>query len=230
MRRNNRVLRIPDPELLAEVISEELYDKIVEAGVILVIDADGTFIDSVPMYCHWLSRKLKREIKPSDVTRYDFKNINSDALGMLQESVFPNARMHKNLPLIEGAEEASTEINEHCVAIIILTARPPKWPLIRVTVANFASHKIPFDLLIFSRRKREIVKALKRLGCHVVVVDDDPNVIAGIARLKGVTAIIFTAYYNLYLNRKGVIRAGTTPDDPEKWSVVVGEVLKRRKN
>lgn len=230
MGKDDRVLIVPDPALLADLIPEELFEKISDAGVCVVSDADGTLIDSVPMYCRWLSRKLKRKVKPPDVTRYDFKNIHPDALGMLQETVFPNARMHKDLPIIDGAPEACAKIDEHCVPIIILTARPPKRSLVRVTVANLESGEIPFDLIIFSRNKKEIIKAIKRLGCHVIVVDDDPEVSASIAHLKGVTSIVFTAHYNLRLKRKGVVRAGETPDDPEKWPVVVREVLKRLKD
>jgi ribosomal protein L30/L7E len=230
MGRRAPVLVAPDPILLAELIPEWLFEKIVDAGVILISDADGTVVDSVPFYCRWLSRKLKQRIDPSEITRYDFKDVHPDALGMLQESVFTSARMHRDLPLTEGAKEALTRLSEAGVPIIILTARPVRnSSLVRATANHLRKGGVPFDLLIFSRRKREIVKALKRLDrrVHAVVVDDDPNVARDIAHLKNVTAIIYTATYNLRLKREGVVRAGETPGDPHKWSVVVEEVLKR---
>ncbi|OGC44508.1 hypothetical protein A2V54_01855 [candidate division WWE3 bacterium RBG_19FT_COMBO_53_11] len=49
--------------------------------------------------------------------------------------------------------------------------------------------------------------AIKNLGCRVIMVDDDPKVIAAVSRLAGVTAIIFDARYNRRLRRKNVIRA-----------------------
>lgn len=227
MGKRAQVLIGPDPKLLHERISQKLYDAIVEAGVCLISDVDGTIVDSVPMYCTWLSKKLRHPIEPRNITSYDFTNIDRMALGMLQERVFPNARMHADLPLIEGARETLTKISGRQVPIIVLTARPMKESLVRTTVKHLKKNGIPFDLLIFSREKKAIIQAIKRLGCHVIVVDDDPGVIVSTYRLTDLTPIIFTAHYNTYLDRKGVVRAGETPDDPEKWPVVVREVLKR---
>ncbi|GMR19277.1 MAG: hypothetical protein BMS9Abin34_409 [Patescibacteria group bacterium] len=197
-----QVLVAPDPELLLDLFSEELFNKIVSTKLCLVVDDDGTISDSHPMYISWLARKLKRPINPKDNFRYDFLDIDPQALGMLKASVFRNARMHRNLPVIEGASEALQEIADAEVAVIILTARPMMRSMVKATRAHKEKKGIPFDLLIFSRRKKEIVQVLKRLGCHVVVVDDDPRVVAEVCDLANVTAVIFEAPYNRRLKRR----------------------------
>jgi uncharacterized HAD superfamily protein len=76
--------------------------------------------------------------------------------------------------------------------------------------------------MIFSPRKKEIVKAIRKLGgCRVIMVDDNPEVIASISSLADVTAIIFDARYNRRLCRKNVIRA-----KPKGKKTAWDEVLK----
>ena len=201
------MLRAPDPRLLSELIPEDVFRKITQQRLCFVVDDDGTISDSNPMYIEWLARELKRPLRIEDYTRYDFSNIDRQALGMLKAAVFGNPRLHRHLPVIPGALEALREVYDKKIAIVILTARPPQEGMVRATRDHKLDHKIPFDLLIFSRRKKEIVMAIKNLGCRVIMVDDDPKVIAAVSRLAGVTAIIFDARYNRRLRRKNVIRA-----------------------
>lgn len=217
----------PDPELLLELFSDEFFKKIVESNICLVVDDDGTISDSLSVYVEWLSRKLRRPIQVEECRRYDFLDIDPQALGMLKAEVFPNAKLHKGLPIIKGAVEALSQIAEAGVPIVILTARPMLRSMIAVTKKHKEDNGIPFDLLIFSCRKKEIIKAIKTLGCQVVVVDDDPKVAIGTYRLKGVTAILFSAFYNMHIERKGMVRAGDEPEDHDGWSVVLKEVLSR---
>ena len=217
----------PDPDLLLELFSDEIFNKIVESNICLVVDDDGTISDSLPIYVEWLSRKLRRPVQVEDCKRYDFLDIDPQALGMLKTEVFPNAKLHKDLPIIKGAAEALGKIAEAGVPIVILTARPMLRSMIAATKKHKESNGIPFDLLIFSRRKREIIKAIKRLGCQVVIVDDDPNVAVETYRLKDVTVILFSAFYNMHIERKGIVRAGDGPVNHDGWSVVLEEVFKR---
>jgi len=203
--KRNRALRAPDPRLLLDLLPDELFRKITEAKFCLIVDDDGTISDSHPMYIDWLARKLKRPLKPEDNTRYDFLDIDPQALGMLKAGVFGNARMHRHLPVIPGAVSALREISKKGIPIVILTARPPQKEMVRVTYDHKVDHRIPFDLMIFSRRKKEIVKAIKHLVREVVLVDDDPNVVTAASSLKGVTALLFFAFYNQRTRRKGVV-------------------------
>ena len=198
-----RVLLAPDPDLLLDLISEDLFAKIVSKKLCLIVDDDGTISDSHPMYIGWLAEKLKRPLRPEDNTRYDFLDIDPQALGMLVASVFKNARMHRNLPVIEGAVETLSAISGMGIAIVILTARPPTRSMAKATADHKKEHGVPFDLLIFSRRKKEIIKSIKKLGCHVMVVDDDPKVFKGVRRLVNVTALLFDACYNRKLKGAG---------------------------
>jgi len=193
---HHRVLLAPDPDLLLDLIPNELFSKIIAQKLCLVVDDDGTISDSHPMYVGWLAEKLKRPIRPEDNTRYDFLDIDPQALGMLIGSVFSNARLHRNLPVIEGAAETLSAISGMGIAVVILTARPPTRSMAKATAAHKKENGISFDLLIFSRRKKEIIQAIKKMGCHVVVVDDDPNVFKAVRRLVNVTAILFAAFYN----------------------------------
>lgn len=209
MNEHYRVLIAPDPELLLDLISEELFNKIVDAKLCLIVDDDGTISDSHKMYVDWLARVLKRPINPEDNYRYDFLDIDPQALGMLQASVFKNASMHRNLSLIEGVSEVLQEIAGLGIAVIILTARPPTRSMARATQKHKEKNEIPFDLLIFSRRKKEIIKAIKRIGSHIVVVDDDPSVAAGVCNLTKITAVLFDSCYNRRLKRRNVQRVKT---------------------
>jgi hypothetical protein len=234
--KDTRILVMPDPESLAEIVPKDFFDKAAQAGGCLVVDVDGTLIDSIPMLCSWLGRRLNCEILPSDVKRYDFSDIHQDALGMLQEHVFPNAAMYRSLPLVCGAKEVIDQIAGYGIPIVILTSRPVNGQLdelVGATVDNIMEHGIPFDLLAFSRDNKGVfVKALGGLGGGVtVVVDDDPDVITAVARLKEARPVILTASYNLELVLDGVFRAGKNPDDPEKWTAVqriVRQFLKSR--
>ena len=206
MNKRPRVLLAPDPRLLPELFPEELCAKITKARLCFVIDDDGTISDSFPPYADWLTRKLGRPVNPEDCTRYDFSDIDRRALGMLKVGVFSNAGMHRNLPLVPGAAEALQEIYQEGIAIVILTARPPSEEMKRATYDHKVRNQIPFDLMIFSPRKKEIIKAIKKLGCRVVVVDDDPSVITSVYQLAGVVAILFGARYNEHIKREGLIR------------------------
>lgn len=206
MSARRRVLLAPDPRLLLELFPEEICAKITKAKLCFVIDDDGTISDSFPMYVDWLARKLKRPLRVEDCTRYDFSDIDRRAVGMLKVGVFPNARMHRDLPLVPGATEALREIHREGIPVVILTARPPQNGMVRVTRRHKADHGIPFDLLIFSRRKKAIVKEIRKLGCQVVVVDDDPAVAVAVSRLAGVVTILFGARYNEHIKRDGIIR------------------------
>lgn len=201
-----RVLLAPDPRLLLELFPELLCTKIIKAKLCFVIDDDGTISDSHPMYIEWLARKLKRSLKSEDNVRYDFLDIDRQALGMLKTGVFGNAKMHRDLPLIPGAVEALQAIREEGIAIVILTARPPQNGMIRATYDHKVRNRVPFDIMIFSRRKKEIIKEIKKLGCQVVVVDDDPSVVKSVYQLAGVVAILFGAPYNQHIKREGLIR------------------------
>lgn len=209
MNKRNRVLLAPDPRLLLDLFPDELFRKIMQAKLCFVIDDDGTISDSHSMYISWLARKLKRPIKPEDNTRYDFLDIDPQALGMLKAAVFGNPRLHRHLPVIPGAVKALQEIYRKEIAVIILTARPPQEGMVRATYDHKVGHNIPFDLLIFSRRKKDIVKAIRKIGCEVVVVDDDPNVVVAVSELVGIVAILFDAVYNRHIHREKVIRAKT---------------------
>ena len=215
-----RVLRAPDPRLLSELIPEDVFRKITQQGLCFVVDDDGTISDSNPMYIEWLARELKRPLRIEDYTRYDFSNIDRQALGMLKAAVFGNPRLHRHLPVIPGALEALREVHDKKIAIVILTARPPQEGMVRATHDHKVDRKIPFDLMIFSRKKKDIIKALKDLGCWVIVVDDDPKVIAAVSQLASVTAIIFDAPYNRRMHREKVVRV-------KRWEEVL-TILRRK--
>ena len=225
MGKRRRVLLAPDPRLLLDLLPDELFRKIVKAKLCFVVDDDGTISDSTPMYVDWLARKLKRPLTVADYTRYNFSNIDKRALGMLEIGVFPKPHLHRHLPVVPGAARALQEISKSGVPIIILTARPPQEGMVRATYDHKVDHKIPFDLMIFSRKKKDIIKALKKPGCKVVVVDDDPKVITAASRLTDVTAIIFDAPYNQRVRRENVIRAEKR-GDRIAWDEVL-RVVKR---
>lgn len=206
MNKRQRVLLAPDPRLLLELFPEELCAKITKARLCFVIDDDGTISDSFQMYIDWLARKLKRSLDLKDCIRYDFSDVDRRALGMLKIGVFSNAGMHRNLPLVPGAAEALREISQEGIPIVILTARPPSEEMKQATYNHKVRNQIPFDLMIFSRRKKEIVKEIKKLCRQVVVVDDDPAVILSVFQLVGVVAILFGARYNEHTKREGLIR------------------------
>lgn len=220
MSERRRVLRAPDPRLLLELIPEDVFRKITQKGICFVVDDDGTISDAHPMYIEWLARRLKRPLKPEENTRYDFLDIDSQALGMLKVGVFGNAKMHRHLPVIAGAATVLQEIFKSGIPMVILTARPPQPGMVRATYDHKVDHKIPFDLMIFSRKKKDIVKALKRLGCQVIVVDDDPRVIAEVSQLVDVTAVLFDAPYNRRMHRENVIRAKPNGDQTA-WDEVL---------
>jgi phosphoglycolate phosphatase-like HAD superfamily hydrolase len=221
-----RILVAPDPKSLAKIIPKDFLEKAAQAGVFLIVDADGTLIDLIPTLCSWLGRELGCVVIPSDVREYDFSNIHPNALGIFQERVFSNAEIYWELPLTPGAKEMVGWVVSRSVPLLVLTSRPatePGDPLVEVTVASLREHEIPFDLLIFSQDKGEVIEALQEClgrGVVVVVVDDDPKVIAAVSRLEGVVAVIFTTSYNLNLRLSGTYRAGKYPDDPDKWKVV----------
>jgi len=224
-----QTLVAPDPELLLELLSDDFFRKIMESKICLIVDDDGTISDSLQLYVDWLSRKLRRPIKIEECERYDFLDIDPQALGMLKTEVFSDSKLHRGLPVINGAAEVLGKIAEAGVPIIILTARPMLRSMVIATRKHKEDNNIPFDLLIFSRRKKEIIKAIKKLGCHVVVVDDDPKVAIETYRLSDVTAILFSAFYNMHVERKGIVRAGENPEGHDGWSVVLEEVLERHK-
>lgn len=217
------MLRVPDPYLLLDVFPDELFRKITKAKICLVVDDDGTISDSHSMYIDWLARELKRPLKPEDNIRYDFLDIDRQALGMLKSGVFGNARLHRHLPIIPGAAAAMQEISKTGIPIVILTARPPREEMVRATYDHKVEHKIPFDLMIFSRRKKEIVKAIKKMGCLMVVVDDDPKVVIAVSSLTDVTALLFFAFYNQDTHRKRVIPV-------KNWGEVLAILRRKIKN
>ncbi|MEX0887849.1 MAG: hypothetical protein WDZ67_00525 [Patescibacteria group bacterium] len=194
--------------MLHELIPEDVFLKITRQGFCFVVDDDGTISDSNPMYVDWLARKLKRPLTIADYTRYDFSNIDKRALGMLIEGVFPKPHLHRHLPVIGGALAALQEIHSGLkLPVVILTARPPSPGMVRATYDHKVEKKVPFDLMIFSRHKKEIVQALRKTtDCRVILVDDDPNTIAAVSSLKGVTAIVFDTLYNRRLRRKSASR------------------------
>lgn len=212
----HRVLLAPDPDLLLDLIPNDLFFKIVDRKLCLVVDDDGTISDTHPMYIAWLAEKLKRPLRPEDNTQYDFLDIDPQALGMLKASVFGNARMHRSLPLIEGAAETISAISGMGIAVVILTARPPTPSMKKATAAHKKENGVPFDLMIFHRRKKEIIQVLKhKLECRVVVVDDDPNVFRSVRRLVNVTALLFAAFYNRRIGGKARV---------ESWDEVLAVV------
>jgi len=218
--KRRRVLRAPDPRLLSELIPEDVFRKITQQGLCFVVDDDGTISDTNPMYIEWLARELKRPLRIEDYTHYDFSNIDRRALGMLMAAVFGNPQLHRHLPVIPGAVKVLKEIARKGIPIVILTARPPQEGMVRATHDHKVDRKIPFDLMIFSRKKKDIIKALKDLGCWVIVVDDDPKVIAAVSQLASVTAIIFDAPYNRRMHREKVIRV-------KRWEEVL-TILRRK--
>ena len=211
----------PDPRLLLELLPDELFHKITQSRLCFVVDDDGTISDSNPMYIDWLAHKLKRPLTLADYTRYDFSNIDKRALGMLIEGVFGKPRLHRHLPVIPGSVKVLQEIYKSGIPVVILTARPPTEGMKGATEAHKRDHKIPFDLMIFSRKKKDIIRALKKPGCRVIVVDDDPRVITAVSQLADVTAILFDAPYNRRLHRENVIRA-----KPKGEQTAWDEVLK----
>ena len=206
MNQRHRVLLAPDPRLLLELFPDSLCTKIAQAGLCFVIDDDGTISDSHSMYISWLARKLHRPLRPEDNKRYNFSDVHPQALGMLKAAVFGSPRMHIDLPVIPGAVAALQEIHEKKIAIVILTARPPQDGMVRATRSHKENSRIPFDIMIFSRRKKEIIKEIRKISRQVVVVDDDPSVITSVFRLTGVMAILFGATYDEHIKRDGLIR------------------------
>ena len=228
MGKRRRVLLAPDPRLLLELFPEELFHKITQIKICVVVDVDGTYTDSDPMYLAWLSEKLRRSIKSH--TRYDFRDIDLAARGMLLASVFSNARMHADLPLIAGAKQALKKIRGMGVPIVILTARPTSRSMVRVTEEHAKKNGIPFDLMIFSRHKKEIIQAIKReMGCHVVVVDDDPNVAQGVGGLVNVTTLLFSASYNEFLKSSKIKRVKDKPGETA-WEEVLKIIRRQVRN
>jgi uncharacterized HAD superfamily protein len=227
--KQRRVLLAPDPRLLLELLPDEMFRKIRQSRFCFVVDDDGTISDSNPMYIDWLARKLKRPLTLADYTRYDFSNIDKRALGMLIEGVFGKPRLHRHLPVIPGSVKALQEISKSGIPVVILTARPPTEGMRGATEAHKRDHRVPFDLMIFSSKKKDIIKALRKPGCRVIVVDDDPKVIAAAARLIGVTAIIFDAPYNERMRRENVIRAKEKDGRPA-WDGVLKVVQKLIRN
>jgi len=221
--KRRRVLLAPDPRLLPDLLPDELFRKITQSGLCFVVDDDGTISDSSPMYVDFLARRLKRPLTVADYTLYDFSNIDKRALGMLIEGVFGKPRLHRHLPVIAGAAHALQEISKLGIPIVILTARPPTEGMKGATEAHKRDHKIPFDLMIFSRKKKDIIKAFKKLGCRVIVVDDDPKVISAVSQLTDVIAVVFDALYNRRLRRENVIRT-------KAWSEVLKVVQKLLRN
>jgi len=226
-----RALLAPDPRLLLDLFPESLCTKISQAGLCFVIDDDGTISNSHPMYIDWLARKLHRPLRPEDNKHYNFSDVHPQALGMLKVGVFGKPRMHIDLPVVPGAVEALREIHRKGIPILILTARPPRSGMVRATYRHKRNHRIPFDIMIFSPRKKEIIKAIKRISRQVVVVDDDPSVATSIYQLTGVFAILFGASYNEHINRDGLVRVdkknGNTAWD-EVLSIVRRKVMNGR--
>ena len=229
MGKRRRVLLAPDPRLLPDLLPDELFRKITQSGLCFVVDDDGTISDSSPMYVDFLARRLKRPLTVADYTLYDFSNIDKRALGMLIEGVFGKPRLHRHLPVIPGSVKALQEISKSGIPVVILTARPPTEEMRGATEAHKRDHKVPFDLMIFSSKKKDIIKALRKPGCRVIVVDDDPKVIAAVSQLASVTAIIFDAPYNQRLRRENVIRA-KNKGEQLAWDEVLKVVQKLIRN
>jgi len=231
LNKRHRVLLAPDPRLLLELFPESLCTKIAQTGLCFVIDDDGTISDSHPMYINWLASKLHRSLRPADNKRYNFSDVDPQALGMLKAAVFGNARMHIDLPVIPGAVAALQEIYEKGIAIVILTARPPQNGMVQATRNHKVRNQVPFDIMIFSRRKKEIIREIKKISRQVVVVDDDPSVVTSVFRLAGVMAILFGASYNEHIKREGLIRVnrngGQTAWD-EVLSIVRRKIINGR--
>jgi NTP pyrophosphatase (non-canonical NTP hydrolase) len=163
-------------------------------GPCAVVDIDQVLCNFIGGMCAYLrskfpyQRKLLRRI---DNVERDALWINGDALE-LDESDWQNIKHEfrvsgakRQLPAFDDAAAFLGHLREQGLKIILLTSRPiDQYPnLYTDTLLWLQDHKLPFDYLWWASNKTE--RMLQDNVHHQIklVVDDDPNHLAGFARL-----------------------------------------------
>jgi 5'(3')-deoxyribonucleotidase len=165
----------------------------------IAVDIDGVLLDIMITYCEIFNRKNKTNYQKKDVKNWEFfkdwKISEQEAFEIFHE-IYEDSTL---VPFIDanvpGIMKELNKIHE----VYIVTARQPKYraPILKKLNSHDVRRNVQYRELILLQPKPYDIKLRENFDFYI---DDNPNLVDPIKKLKGRTLLLFDQPWNQSVN------------------------------
>ncbi|MFX1495666.1 MAG: hypothetical protein ACFFBZ_15385 [Promethearchaeota archaeon] len=161
----------------------------------IAVDIDGVLLDIMVTYCKIFNKKNKTNYQKKDVKNWEFfrdwKISEQEAYEIFYE-IYEDSTL---VPFIDANAPSIMEKLNKIHEVFIVTARQPKYriPILKKLISHNVRRNIQYQDLILLHPKPYDIKLRESFDIYI---DDNPNLVDPIKRLKGRILLLYDQPWN----------------------------------